>query len=93
MAQKNASKKDNFSAKSLNLWQRLRLAKCQKRTRNKGKNAEVYGKLLAHLRWSFLAIENYGLEAEVFEQKGDIFYFKFDEIQQWIWEKEKNKKS
>ncbi|GFZ94716.1 glycerol-3-phosphate acyltransferase [Okeania sp. KiyG1] len=49
--------KDNFSVKSLNLWQRWRLAQCAKRARTKGKIAEVYGKLLAYLRLTFLAIE------------------------------------
>ncbi|MGB3514361.1 MAG: glycerol-3-phosphate acyltransferase [Microcoleaceae cyanobacterium] len=86
MARKDGHKKDNFSAQSLNLWQGWRLAKCAKRARTKGKIAEVYGKLLAHLRWTFLAIESYGLETEVFEQKGDIFYLEFEEIRQWIFE-------
>nr|WP_293153140.1 PEP-utilizing enzyme [Okeania sp. SIO2C9] len=49
--------KDNFSVKYLNLWQRWRLAQCAKRARTKGKIAEVYGKLLAYLRLTFLAIE------------------------------------
>ncbi|MDY7007104.1 MAG: PEP-utilizing enzyme, partial [Cyanobacteriota bacterium] len=49
--------KDNFSVKSLKLWQRWRLAQCAKRARTKGKIAEVYGKLLAYLRLTFLAIE------------------------------------
>ncbi|NES66902.1 MAG: PEP-utilizing protein, partial [Okeania sp. SIO2D1] len=84
MARKNGSKKDSFSAKKLNLWQRWRLAKCAKRAMTKGKIAEVYGKLLAYLRWTFLAIENYGLEAGIFEQKGDIFYLEFPEIRQLI---------
>ncbi|WP_246843931.1 PEP-utilizing enzyme, partial [Hydrocoleum sp. CS-953] len=75
---------------SLNLWQRWRLAQCAKRARTKGKIAEVYGKLLAYLRQTFLAIEKYGLEVGIFEQKGDIFYLEFAEIRQWILSKEKN---
>ncbi|WP_293069924.1 glycerol-3-phosphate acyltransferase [Okeania sp. SIO2B3] len=95
MARKNGNKKDSFSAKKLNLWQRWRLEKCAKRSITKGKIAEVYGKLLAYLRWNFLAIENHGLEAGVFEQKGDIFYLEFEEIRQWIlstvgWVEERN---
>lgn len=82
----NTNQKDNLSAKSLNWWQRWRLAKCEKRAITKGKIAEVYGKLLAHLRWTFLAIENYGLEADIFEQKGDIFYLEFAEIRQRVLE-------
>ncbi len=96
--------KDNFSVKSLNFWQRWRLAQCAKRARTKGKIAEVYGKLLAYLRQTFLAIENYGLEIkvksdyrqenpEVFEEKGDIFYLEFEEIRQWILSKEKSQEA
>ncbi|MGK7922679.1 MAG: PEP-utilizing enzyme, partial [Trichodesmium sp.] len=76
--------KESFSGKSLNFWQRWRLAQCAKRAKTKGKIAEVYGKLLAYLRQAFLAIENYGLEAGIFEQKGDIFYLEFAEIKQWV---------
>ncbi|MEB3342897.1 glycerol-3-phosphate acyltransferase [Okeania sp.] len=94
MTGKDEREKDNFSVKSLNFWQRWRLAKCAKRARTKGKIAEVYGKLLAYLRMTFLAIESYGLEAEIFEEKGDIFYLEFPEIRQWIltvgWVEERN---
>ncbi len=81
------------TVKSLNLWQRWRLGQCAKRAKTKGKIAEVYGKLLAYLRWTFLAIENYGLEAGIFEQKGDIFYLEFEEIRQWILLKEKSQEA
>ncbi|NEP81490.1 MAG: hypothetical protein F6K39_26990, partial [Okeania sp. SIO3B3] len=57
MARKGEREKDNFLIKSLNFWQRWRLAQCAKRARTKGKIAEVYGKLLAYLRLTFLAIE------------------------------------
>ncbi|NEP41740.1 MAG: PEP-utilizing protein, partial [Okeania sp. SIO2H7] len=61
MARKGEGEKDNFkesfSVRSLNLWQRWRLAQCAKRARTKGKIAEVYGKFLAYLRLTFLAIE------------------------------------
>ncbi|MEM1169378.1 MAG: glycerol-3-phosphate acyltransferase [Cyanobacteria bacterium P01_H01_bin.35] len=97
MAGKSEREKDNFSVKSLNLWQRWRLSQCAKRARTKGKIAEVYGKLLAYLRQTFLAIEikfksqkskvksDGGQEnLEIFEEKGDIFYLEFEEIRQWI---------
>ncbi|WP_287242590.1 MULTISPECIES: glycerol-3-phosphate acyltransferase [unclassified Okeania] len=61
MARKGEGEKDNFkesfSVRSLNLWQRWRLAQCAKRAITKGKIAEVYGKFLAYLRLTFLAIE------------------------------------
>lgn len=98
MARKEEREKDTFSVKSLNFWQRWQLGQCAKRARTKGKIAEVYGKLLAYLRRTFLAIENYGLEAEIFEQKGDIFYLEFAEVRQWIlstvgWVEEQNPKN
>ncbi|NEO53822.1 MAG: PEP-utilizing protein [Okeania sp. SIO3B5] len=57
MARKDGSKKDEVLDNTLNWWQRWRLAQCAKRARTKGKIAEVYGKLLAYLRLTFLAIE------------------------------------
>nr|WP_293096582.1 glycerol-3-phosphate acyltransferase [Okeania sp. SIO2F4] len=85
------------TVKYLNLWQRWRLGQCAKRARTKGKIAEVYGKLLAYLRLTFLAMEikiksqkpkvksdERQENLEVFQEKGDIFYLEFDEIRQWI---------
>ncbi|MDY6807220.1 MAG: glycerol-3-phosphate acyltransferase, partial [Cyanobacteriota bacterium] len=76
MAQKPAAKKqDKSSAEtSLNWSMNWRLKQCYKRALVKGKIAEIYGKFLAHLRWSFLALESYGLEKQVLEREGDIFY-------------------
>ncbi|MGK7919082.1 MAG: glycerol-3-phosphate acyltransferase, partial [Trichodesmium sp.] len=45
MAGKDEREKESFSGKSLNFWQRWRLAQCAKRAKTKGKIAEVYGKL------------------------------------------------
>ena len=116
MARKSESNQLSVNTvKSLNLWQRWRLEKCAKRARTKGKIAEVYGKLLAYLRLTFLAMEikaksqkskvnsdeqQENLEVksqklkinsdeqqenlEVFQEKGDIFYLKFEEIRQWV---------
>ena len=64
--------------------QRWRWARCQKRAIVKTQIAEIYNRLLAHLRWTFLAIEACGLEINVLEETGDIFYLEFGEIQQWI---------
>ncbi|HLO51942.1 MAG TPA: glycerol-3-phosphate acyltransferase, partial [Kamptonema sp.] len=67
-----------------NLIQHWRLAQCQKRAIVKTQIAEIYNRLLAHLRWTFLAIEACGLEENVLEESGDIFYLEFVEIQHWI---------
>jgi len=98
--------KENFSVGSLNLWQRWRLEQCAKRARTKGKIAEVYGKLLAYLRLTFLAMEikfksqkskfksdDRQENLEVFQEKGDIFYLEFEEIRQWILSKEKSQEA
>jgi phosphohistidine swiveling domain-containing protein len=68
----------------LTFWQKWRLNKCQERAIVKSEISEIYARLLAHLRWTFLAIESAGLAMEVFEEAGDIFYLEFGEIQQWI---------
>ncbi len=68
----------------LNFAQKWRLNKCQERAIVKSQISEIYARLLAHLRWAFLEIEACGLEMQVFEQPGDIFYLEFAEIQQWI---------
>ncbi len=64
--------------------QKWRLNKCQQRSLVKNEISEIYARLLAHLRWTFLEIEACGLAMEVFQESGDIFYLEFEEIQQWI---------
>ncbi|MGD2184080.1 glycerol-3-phosphate acyltransferase [Lusitaniella coriacea] len=56
----------------------------QQRLNLKGKVTEVYSRLLAHLRWSFVALEQLWLESGILEETGDIFYLQMDEIQQLI---------
>lgn len=53
----------------------------QTRLNLKGKVSEVYNQLLAHLRWSFLALEQQWLEAETLSAPGDLFYLKMPEIE------------
>jgi phosphohistidine swiveling domain-containing protein/glycerol-3-phosphate acyltransferase PlsY len=69
---------------SLTFAQKWRLNKCQERAIVKSQISEIYARLLAHLRWTFLEIEACGLEMQVFQEPGDIFYLEFGEIQQWI---------
>ena len=52
----------------------------QKRLNLKGQVAEVYNKLLAHLRWAFLALEQHWLDTKQVTTKGDIFLLKLEEI-------------
>jgi len=46
----------------------------------KGQVAEVYYRLLAELRWSFVALEQIWLSAGLLAAKGDIFFLEFPEI-------------
>jgi pyruvate,water dikinase len=48
----------------------------------KGQVTEVYSRLLAELRWSFLALELYWLEQGHLEEPGDIFFLTYPEISQ-----------
>jgi len=86
MAQKPPTKKEEktSTASSLSWWNNWRLKQCYNRALVKGQIAEIYGKFLAHLRWSFLAIESYGIEGGILEGEGDIFYLQFTEIKEWI---------
>ena len=52
----------------------------QKRLNLKGQVAEVYNKLLAHLRWAFLALEQQWLDNNQITEAGDIFLLKLEEI-------------
>lgn len=52
----------------------------QRRLDLKGRVTDVYSRLLAELRWSFVALEGIWLEAGLLQASGDIFYLTFDEI-------------
>lgn len=56
----------------------------QQRLHLKGRVTAVYSQLLAHLRWSFLALENIWLESGTLQQPGDIFFLEFSEIERLI---------
>ncbi len=68
----------------LTFWQKWRLDKCQERATVKNEISEIYARLLANLRWTFLEIEAAGLARSIFEETGDIFYLEFAEVQEWI---------
>jgi pyruvate,water dikinase len=56
----------------------------QQRVDLKGNVTEVYSRLLAELRWSFVALEDLWLESGVLAQTGDIFFLTYDEIRQGV---------
>ncbi|MEG4572153.1 glycerol-3-phosphate acyltransferase [Microcoleus sp. N3A4] len=84
MAQKAENNLVEKRKLGLTFGQKWRLDKCQARAIVKNEISEIYARLLAHLRWTFLEIEACGLAMQVFQESGDIFYLEFGEIQQWI---------
>lgn len=56
----------------------------QRRVDLKGRVTEVYSRLLAELRWTFLALEEIWLESRVLLQPGDIFFLELDEIRHLV---------
>ncbi|MDX2212029.1 MAG: glycerol-3-phosphate acyltransferase [Oculatellaceae cyanobacterium bins.114] len=56
----------------------------QHRLNLKARVTTVYSRLLAELRWSFIALEKYWLNAGDLKQTDDIFFLTFDEIQRVI---------
>jgi pyruvate,water dikinase len=56
----------------------------QKRLTLKGQVTQVYSQLLAHLRWSFLALEAVWLEEQQLSEVGELFFLEFAEIQQLV---------
>ena len=56
----------------------------QRRLDLKGQVTALYSKLLAELRWSFVALEQVWLQSGLLVKAGDIFLLNFAEIQQLI---------
>ncbi|MDJ0713700.1 MAG: glycerol-3-phosphate acyltransferase [Prochloraceae cyanobacterium] len=56
----------------------------QKRLILKAKTTKIYSQLLAHLRWSFLALEQKWLELGLLSELEDVFFLEFSEISHLI---------
>ncbi|MCC5627987.1 glycerol-3-phosphate acyltransferase [Nostoc sphaeroides CHAB 2801] len=56
----------------------------QRRVDIKGRVTEVYSRLLAELRWSFVALEKIWLKSGLLKKTGDIFFLEFDEVRRLI---------
>ncbi|MHC5599258.1 MAG: glycerol-3-phosphate acyltransferase [Nostoc sp.] len=52
----------------------------QRRVDIKGRVTEVYSRLLAELRWSFVALEKIWLKSGLLRKTGDIFFLDFDQV-------------
>ena len=72
------------SAQPNTLMQRWRIRQCRERVSMQSSIDEVYAKLLAHLRWTFLELEHRGIAQSILQQEGDIFFLQLTEIEAWV---------
>ena len=56
----------------------------QQRLNLKAESAKVYNRLLAHLRWSVLALEKAWLKTGFLKEEGEIFFLKLSEIRHLV---------
>ncbi|AUT02909.1 pyruvate phosphate dikinase PEP/pyruvate-binding protein [Nostoc sp. CENA543] len=56
----------------------------QRRIDIKGRVTEVYSRLLAQLRWKFLALEQIWLQSNWLKQPGDIFFLELEEVRSLV---------
>lgn len=56
----------------------------QRRVDIKGRVTEVYSRLLAELRWRFVALEKIWLKAGLLKEAGDIFFLELDEVRRLV---------
>lgn len=63
---------------------RWRAKQCEGRASIRDRVAEIYARFLAHLRWTFVELENRGRAASAFAREGDIFFLTYSEVQQWV---------
>ncbi|MEH2318302.1 glycerol-3-phosphate acyltransferase [Nostoc sp.] len=56
----------------------------QRRVDIKGRVTEVYSRLLAELRWSFVALEKIWLKSGLLKKTGDIFFLDFDQVRRLV---------
>ncbi|BAY80176.1 pyruvate phosphate dikinase PEP/pyruvate-binding protein (plasmid) [Nostoc linckia NIES-25] len=56
----------------------------QRRVDIKGRVTEVYSRLLAELRWCFVALEKIWLKSGLLNKTGDIFFLDFDRVRRLV---------
>ncbi|MFK0730982.1 MAG: glycerol-3-phosphate acyltransferase [Gloeotrichia echinulata GP01] len=56
----------------------------QRRVDLKGRVTEIYSRLLAELRWSFVALEKIWLKFGLLTEAGDIFFLELDEVRRLV---------
>ena len=61
-----------------------KIRQVQQRLNLKGEVTQVYSRLLAELRWSFVALERHWRSTGLLSNPGDIFFLTFEEIEQLV---------
>ncbi|XGV98458.1 MAG: glycerol-3-phosphate acyltransferase [Leptolyngbya sp. BL-A-14] len=61
-----------------------KIKRVQRRLTLKGQVTEVYSRLLAELRWSFVALETHWLQAGLLAEPGDIFFLEWREVRELV---------
>ncbi|MDP5338819.1 MAG: glycerol-3-phosphate acyltransferase [Nodularia sp. (in: cyanobacteria)] len=56
----------------------------QRRVDIKGRVTELYSRLLAELRWRFVALEQIWLKSGLLQQTGDIFFLELEEVRRLV---------
>jgi pyruvate,water dikinase len=64
----------------------------QRRFDLKGRVTEIYSRLLAELRWSFIALEQHWCRAGILADEGDVFFLELEEIRGLIQTSNENTK-
>ncbi|MEL7084278.1 MAG: glycerol-3-phosphate acyltransferase [Cyanobacteria bacterium J06597_1] len=64
--------------------QKWRARQCQERASVQASIDEVYAKLLAHLRWTFVELECRAIAESALQQTGDIFFLQLTEVEAWV---------
>ncbi len=70
----------NQTPSNLAIKKRKRGGAVQRRVNLKGRTSEIYSRLLAQLRWCFIALERNWLQNGLLQKPGDIFFLEIDEI-------------
>ncbi|MEO1375814.1 MAG: glycerol-3-phosphate acyltransferase [Cyanobacteria bacterium J06635_10] len=74
----------NQAPANLGIKKRKRGGAVQRRVDLKGRVTEVYSRLLAQLRWCFIALERNWLQNGLLGEPGDIFFLEIEEIRRVI---------
>lgn len=80
----NEAETDGVNSLNRTLSSKRKRGIVQRRVDIKGRVTEVYSRLLAELRWRFVALEQIWLKTGILRQPGDIFFLELDEVRHLV---------